>query len=112
MTTPYATPALRSQNWFFFSSLQKPKWFSVQVFGAIYNECNKARAEVLVDISQQVQGTNCKHIKEQCLDLKSYRDCREVLLNLTEDAEAYRDKTDSEAVRITKEAKYCTLGPP
>ena len=87
MTTPYATPALRSQKCFFFSTFEKPKCFSVQVFGVILNECNKARAEELVDISQHVHSTNCKHIKEQCLDLKPYRDGREVLLDLSEDAE-------------------------
>ena len=86
-------------------------------FGAIQNECNKARAEELVDISQQVHSTNCKHMKEQCLDLKPYRDGREVLLLLREDAEivqqnATERKTDSEALRIAKAAKYCTLGPP
>ena len=42
----------------------------------------------MVDISQQVQGTNRKLIKKgQCLDLKPYRDGREVLLDLSEDAE-------------------------
>ena len=71
----------------FFSSLEKPKWFSVQVIGATSNECNKAKAEELVDISQQVHSTNCKHIKEQCVDLKSYKDSREVLLDLSKDAE-------------------------
>ena len=71
----------------FFSSLKKPKWFSVQVIGATWNECNKAKAKEQVDISQQVHITNCKHIKEQCLDLKPYKDGREVLLDLSEDAE-------------------------
>ena len=52
-----------------------------------YLECNKARAEELVDISQQDHSTNCKHIKEQCVDLKPYRDGREVRLDLSKDAE-------------------------
>ena len=71
----------------FFSSLEKAKWFSVQVIGATYNECNKAKVEELIDISQQVHSTNCEHIKEQCLDLKPYKDGREVLLDLSKDAE-------------------------
>ena len=56
-------------------------------------------------------------MKEQCLDLKPYRGGREVLLVLRKDAEivqqnATKRKTDSEAMRIAKAAKYCTLGPP
>ena len=56
-------------------------------------------------------------MKEQCLDLKPYRDGREVLLDLREDAEIIKQnaterKTDSKAMRIAKAAKYCTLGPP
>ena len=49
---------------FFFSSMEKPKWlFSVQVFEAIFH-------------STHVHSTNYKHIKEQFLDLKPYRDGR------------------------------------
>ena len=89
----------------------------LKVIGANQNECSKAKAEELVDISQQVHSTNCKHIKEQCLDLKPYKDGREVLLDLSKDAEivqqnATERKTDSEAMRIAKAVKYCTLGPP
>ena len=73
------------------------------------NECNKARAEELVDISQQVHCTNCKHIKEQCLDLKPYRDGREVQkLKLFRRTPQRLRKTDSEAMRIAKAAKYLT----
>ena len=35
----------------------------------------------------RVHSTNCKHIKEQCLDLKPYKDGPEVLLDLSKDAE-------------------------
>ena len=74
-------------------------------------------AEELVDISQQDHSTKRKQIKEQCLDLKPYRDGCEVLLDLSEDAEIVSQnatvrKTDSEAMRIAKPTKYCTLGAP
>ena len=35
----------------------------------------------------RVHSTNCKHIKEQCLDLKPNKEGREVLLDLSKDAE-------------------------
>ena len=35
----------------------------------------------------RVHSINCKHIKEQCLDLKPYKDGPEVLLDLSKDAE-------------------------
>ena len=84
-------------------------------FGAIQNKCNKTREEQVDDISQQVHSTNCKLIKQQCLELKQCRDCREVLLDLSEDA-AFVQKNatenqnvDSEATRIAKAAKYGKL---
>ena len=87
-------------------------------FGAIQNECNKTRAEEVDDISQQVHRTNCKLLKQQCLDLKQCTDGREVLLDLREDAAiVQKNATESrnakgEVTKIVKAAKYCTLGLP
>ena len=73
---------------FFFKFFGEIKMMQCSSFRSYLEWMQHCRAaEELADISQQDHSTKRKQIKEQCLDLKPYRDGCEVLLDLSEDAE-------------------------
>ena len=83
MTTPYATPALPSQNCFFFRN-QNDSVFKFSELSRMNAARLEQRSWLIFDSTFTVQIAN---IKEEYLDLKPYRDGRKVLPDLSEDAE-------------------------